>query len=136
MHMTAKSQAKRSAPQTVRIHPATKGDLLCFELDGLVTQKDHKKYLVDPLRKAIKKYGEYRVLMLYKPTMKGWEPGAAEQNLAIVLECIPYCKKAAYVNPPKKKIYQMKMTEPLITFDIRYFDTRDFDKALKWIKID
>lgn len=132
--MKAKNPTKRPVRQTVRIHPATKGNLLCFELDGLVTQKDHKRFLVDPLRKIIKRYGEYRVLMIYKPTMKGWEPDAAEQNLAIVLECIPYCKKAAYVNPPKKKIYQMKMTEPLITFDIRYFDTRDLDKALRWVK--
>ncbi|HTK84327.1 MAG TPA: STAS/SEC14 domain-containing protein [Patescibacteria group bacterium] len=132
--MKPKKPAKKSTSPTARIHPASKGNILCFELDGLVTQKDHKKCVVDSLRKTIKKYGEYRVVMIYKPTLKGWEPDAAEQNLEIVLECMPYCKKAAYVNPPKKKIYQMKMTESLIHFDIRYFDTRDLDKALKWIK--
>lgn len=133
--MKAKKAAARKTPRpTVRIHPASKGNILCFELDGLITEKDHKKFVMDSLRRVIKKYGSYRVAMIYKPTLKGWEPGAAEQNLEIVLECMPYCERAAYVNPPKKKIYQMKMTQPLIHFDIGYFDSDELDEALEWIK--
>ena len=135
----AKAKAKTKVKphrvaQTVTLLPASKGNLLCFELDGLVTTKDHKKNLVDPLRAAIRKYKKYRVVMVYKPTLEGWEPGAADQNLEIVLECMPFCERAAYVNPPKKKIYQMKMSEPLIDFDIRYFADGELDKALKWVR--
>ena len=126
------AKASRTAP-TVKLLPVSRGNMLCFELDRLVTAKDHRKYLVEPLRAAIRKYKSYRVVMVYRPTLEGWEPGAAEQNLEIVLECMPFCERAAYVNPPKKKIYQMKLSEPLIHFDIRYFADGEFDKALKWV---
>jgi hypothetical protein len=129
----AGTKTRRVAP-TVRILPESQGNVLCFELDGLITGRDHKKNLVEPLRAAVRKYKSYRVVMVYKPTLEGWEPAAADQNLEVVLECMPFCERAAYVNPPKKKIYQMKLSEPLIDFDIRYFADGELDKALKWVK--
>ena len=119
---------------TVSLHPASGKNILCFQLDGFVTRDEHKKFLIDPLREAVKKYGTYRVVMIYQPTFEGWEPEAAEDNMNIVLECMPFCERAAYVNPPKKKILQMKMAEPLIHFDIRYFDSVQTDEALAWIR--
>lgn len=128
------AQATKEA--TVSLHPASGKNILCFQLDGFVTRNEHKKFLIDPLREAVKKYGNYRVIMIYKPTFEGWEAAAADDNMKIVLECMNFCERAAYVNPPKKKIMQMKMSEPLIKFDIRYFDTAQTDEALAWIRQD
>jgi hypothetical protein len=120
--------------RTVTIHPESRGNVICFELDGFVSQEDHRKFLIDPLRTLIKEHGTYRVIMVYKPGFEGWQPGAAEDNLEIVLECAPVCERAAYVNPPKKKILQMKLSKPMIKFEIRYFETDQFDEALAWIR--
>ena len=128
------AQATKGA--TVSLLPMGGKNILCFQLDGFVTQQDHKKFLIDPLREAVKKHGRYRVVMIYKPTFEGWEAAAADDNMNIVLECMPFCERAAYVNPPKKKIMQMKMSEPLIKFDIRYFDSAQTDEALVWIRQD
>ncbi len=129
-----KAQAAKGA--TVSFRTLGSKDVICFELDGYVTHADHTKFLVEPLRETVKTQGRYRVLMIYKPTFEGWEPEAAQDNMDIVLEFMPFCDRAAYVNPPKKKILQMKITEPLINFDIRYFESGQTDEALAWLKQD
>src|SRR4051812_39104382 len=106
----AKPQATKEA--TVSYRTAGRDNILCFELDGHVTRDDQRKFLIEPLRAAVKKHGRYRVIMIYRPGFEGWEPEAAQDNMNIVLECMPFCDRAAYVNPPKKKILQMKITEP------------------------
>jgi len=52
------------------------------------------------------------------------------------IECLPFCERIAYVNPPEQKILQLKLMNPLTKSPIRFFDMSQLDEALAWTRQD
>jgi hypothetical protein len=134
--LNAKNNAPSRKERTVRIRPESAGNLLCVELSGAVTEKDHEEFIVSPVRQILKKYPSNRYLAIFMPDFKGWMPSAAESNMKIIIECARSCERLAYVNPPKRKILQIKLSKPLLKCPVRFFNTAQLDEALTWIRED
>jgi hypothetical protein len=118
----------------IRTRPESRANLLCLEFSGTISHQDHEKFLVEAVREIIKTYSSYKLLCVFMPDFRDWEEEAADENIKIIVECADRCERLAYVNAPKKKIYQIKLMGPLIKCPIRYFDTSQVDEALVWIK--
>lgn len=122
-----------ASPATAIVLPESEGNLLCVQFSGLVNARDHEKAVSEPIREIIARHGSYRVLILYR-NFQGWEPDAADLNMKLILDCAPVCERVAYVNPPEKKILQMKLSQPLVLGEIRFFDADKLQEALDWMK--
>ncbi|MDB5491020.1 MAG: hypothetical protein JWO78_869 [Micavibrio sp.] len=119
---------------SVVILPESNQTTLCLQLHDQVTADDFDHYYHQEIKKRIAANGYFNMIVTYSADYKGWEPDAADLNLKSILELGNKPHKLAYVNPPKRKILLMKMAEPLLKGEIRYFEEGQYEDALKWIK--
>ena len=119
---------------TITRLPESTDQVLCVALTGLIRREDHEKYLNKPVQAMIGRYGQCSLLFHYDDEFKGWEPDAAAANMNAILTSGAYARKLAYIDPPEKKILQLKLAEPLIAGEIRYFSREQLPEALAWVK--
>lgn len=119
---------------SVTILPDSNETTLCLRLSGQVIAQDFDDYYHQEIKKRVETQGFFNLIVCYDPDYKGWTEEAAEQNLKSIFEMGSKPKKLAYVNPPMRKILLMKMTEKLLSGEIRYFEDGQYPEALKWIK--
>jgi hypothetical protein len=119
---------------SITILPESNDTTLCLLLSGHITAKDFEKYFHQEIKNRVEANGFFNMVVTYDEAYKGWERDAADLNLKSILELGSKPHKLAYVNPPKRKILLMKMAEPLLKGEIRYFENGGYQDALKWIK--
>lgn len=119
---------------SVIILPDSNETTLCLQLHSHVTAEDFDKYCHQEIKKRVEANGYFNMIVHYDSDYEGWEPDAADLNLKSIMELGSKPHKLAYVNPSKRKIMLMKMAEPIIKGEIRYFEEGQYQDALKWIK--
>lgn len=129
-----KKSPKLKSEPVAGVRSESDGNILRINYEGIVTDRDHEKFIVQPARSIIKKYGRIRCISVFSADFKGWTPEAADSNLKLGQEFMKSCDRLAYVNPSKRKILQMKLAEPVLKCPIRFFNASELDNALAWIK--
>lgn len=119
---------------SVVIMPESNETTLCVSLNGQVTATDFDHYYHQEIKKRVEKNGYFNMVVYYDPDFKGWDLDAAELNLKSIFELGGKPHKLAYVNPPKRKILLMKMAEPLLEGELRYFEDGQYEDAVQWAK--
>lgn len=120
--------------KSVSLLPESDDVTVCVRLTGLVTTEDYIQNYHNEIKRRAEKYGFFNLLVFYDENFKGWEENAAEQNFKSICELGDKPYKLAYVNPRESKIMLMKLAQPLMRAEIRYYDPGDLDEALRWIK--
>lgn len=120
--------------KTVLILPQSDDDTLCITVRGRVTLDDHTHGLRKQLEERIKRVGYYNLVMFYAPDFAGWEADAAAQSFTSIYELGRYARRIAFVNPPDSKIFQTKISRPLLSGEVEIFRLEDLDNAISWAK--
>lgn len=123
----------RCSMKTVEILPETSGAVLCLRLTGTVTAEDYLTFFDAPLKAIVDKYGHYSLYVDYDPGFEGWSPEAADLSFKCIAECGPKARRCAYVNPPQGRFLMMKLLDPLLTAEVRYFNENQKSEALSWV---
>lgn len=121
------------ANQTIEILPQTQAATLCLRLSGEITAQDFTDYFDTPLRNIIAKHGYYNLYIHYAPDFRAWSPEAADLSFKCISTCSPKARRLAYVNAPDSRMLMMKMLEPMMQAEIRYFDEEQRQEALDWV---
>ncbi len=106
---------------------------LCIRIEKPISTEGYEQNFLPRIKNMVGKYGEIRLLVYFK-RYKGWEQGAAIDDIAATVEYGPLIRKVALVNPPEKEIVQHKMLKPLFKGDFRFFAEDDLQKAINWVK--
>lgn len=107
---------------------------LCLRLTGMIGADEFDRYFHQEIEKRVANNDYFNMLVEYDSNFKGWEPEAAERNFKSILSLSSKPRKLAYINPPEQKIVLMKYAKPLLSGEIKYFDSGHFSEALNWIK--
>ncbi len=121
------------ADKSVEILPESDDVLACVKYTGVIKKDDYKPFF-DRLEDNMNKTGRVRVLAVFDENFQGWEMDAAESNFRSVLEYAPDAERIAYVNPPESKIFQMKLSAPMLKGKLKFFNKDSFDQAYEWVK--
>lgn len=117
----------------VVILPETSGNVIVATYKGIINKEDYQVFH-DLLVEKHEKYGDIKVLVYFDEDFKGWEKDAADLNFRSLSEYVKHITRLAYVNPSPHKMLQMKISAPLVKGELRFFNTEDYYKALKWVK--
>jgi hypothetical protein len=121
--------------QTVTVMPQTDNLALCVKLQGLVTREDYVANCLNEIERRYEKDGEMRVLFFYSPEFEGWTPDGAAANMDNILRFGKFAPRVAFVNPPQKKVLQMKLMPPEVRGrEVKFFNADELDDAVTWIK--
>lgn len=121
---------------TVTLLPESDEQTLCVSLHGWVTLHDYKTFFDDEVRKRIHTQGFVKLLIMYDADFEGWKEDAAEMNFRSICELAPKTRRTAYINPGEAKIMMMKLAQPIVGGEMRFFTLEELPDALKWIKED
>lgn len=119
---------------SVIILPETAGDFLCLAFTGVVTREDHLNGLVNPMKGLIQKYGQYCLLIHFRPDYKGYAPDAADQSFIAIREMGPFARRIGYVNPTERKLFQTQIMRGKLGQEVRNFDNEDLAAAIRWAR--
>ncbi len=136
MAQTKPRNPARRGRLTIQATPDSEGDLLCVKVEGVVNPDDYMAGFYEPFLAIVKKYGHYRLLVHYTPEFEGWEAGAADMSLKSIIEYGPLARRIAYVNPPERKMLQVRLQRPIMGGEIRNFAEGQYGEALAWIRSD
>jgi len=119
---------------TIIVMPESDDVTLCLTLTGIITKDDHRRNLYNELDRRIKKFGTFNLLIFFSKDFQGWQEDAAGSSMGSIIEQAKYGRKIAYVNAPEKKVLQTKLSKPLFTGDVRFFNEADLLAATDWVK--
>ncbi len=119
--------------RTITILPETSGSTLCLHLTGVVDAASFKEFFDKPLNDLLAKYGHYNLLVDYDAGFIRWEEEAADLSFKSIATCGPKARRCAYVNPPESRIVLMKIMNPMLTGEVRYFNADQKAEALAWV---
>lgn len=110
----------------------TEGPYLCYWATRTVTDELYSDY-IERVKKSIKDYGEFYLLVAYKD-FPGWTEPAAEKDLSFYTEYGKYMKKLALVNAPEKEIMAKLLRKNIIGGEMKLFSGDRLKDALAWLK--
>jgi hypothetical protein len=105
------------------------GNVLGIQASGKLTHADHRR-LVPRLEELIRKHRKVRVL-LDLADCRGWEVGAAWDDLTFGLKHGGDVERCAVVGETKWQEWMTKLSRPF--FNVRYFAEADLEKAWRWV---
>lgn len=120
--------------ETIVVMPESDDRTLCVELRGYVRRTDHAEKLRKGLERILQQHETYGLLLYYGPDYKGWEAGGADSSMESMIDYGKQARRLAYVNPPEKKILQMKITAGLFSGEVKFFSPDDLAAAIAWVK--
>ncbi len=118
---------------TVTILPETTATTLCLRLSGIITAEDFSKNFGDRIKDITEKNNHYNLYILYDENYEGWSREAADLSFKNIAQYSPKARRLAYVNAPDSRILMMKMLQPIINAEVRYFNLSEKDEALAWV---
>ena len=119
--------------ETITILPETHEATLCLRLTGMVTPEDFTKNFGDRVQQIAEKYDRYNLFVLYDENFEGWSREAADLSFKNISQFSPKAQRLAYVNAPGSRILMMKMLQPIMNAEVRYFDLHEKEQAMAWI---
>ena len=119
--------------QSITILPATSGAALCLNLTGVITAADFTDFFDAPLQDILQAHGHYDLFVNYDPGFIRWEEQAADLSFKCISACSPKARRCAYVNPPESRIMLMKLLNPMMNSEVRYYNADQYDEALRWV---
>jgi hypothetical protein len=121
-------------PTTIRILPETTETALCLSLSGMVSAEDYASFFDAPVVKMCNDHGYYNLALIYEETFEGWTPEAADLSFKCISANIPKARKTAYVNAPDSRMLMMKMLQPIMKAEVRYFESGQEQDAIAWVQ--
>ena len=121
------------AGTTITTLPETQGATLCLRLSGEITAQDFNDFFDTPVKDNVAAHGYYNLYIYYDPSFTGWTPEAADLSFKCISTYSPKARRLAYVNAPDSRRLMMKMLEPLMHAEIRYFDDEEKNDAMAWV---
>lgn len=119
--------------RTIEILPETNDTTLCIRLSGTVTYEDYMDHFDVPVKRIADTNGWYNLYVLHEPDFVGWAKEAADASFRCISEYSPRSRRLAYVNAPDSRRLLMRMLDPIMKAEIKYFDYDDRDEALAWV---
>ncbi len=124
-----------AATSTVILMPQTDARILCVRLQGMVTREDYNTHCMAEIERRYEKDGQMSVLFYYSPEFEGWTEEGAAANMENILRFGKFATRVAFVNPPQKKILQMKLMPPEMRGrEVGFFNVDQCEDALAWIR--
>jgi len=120
--------------KTVIILPETDQTTLCLRLTGMITRDEYRNNFDLPLRAMVAAHGFLNLCVIYDKKFEGWTPEAGDLSFKNLSDLGPNARRVAYVNAPDSRLLLMKMMDPVMKAEIRYFDLSEESTALAWIK--
>ena len=118
---------------TIITLPETRDATLCLRLTGMITPGDFNEHFGNHVYRLVDTYGYYNLFIHYDEKFEGWSREAADLSFKCVSQCSPKARRLAYVNAPDSRMLMMKMLQPMMTAETRFFDEDEKDEALKWV---
>jgi hypothetical protein len=115
------------------IMPETDDRTLCIRITKPISPEGLQGNFIPRLDSMLDTHSEIRLLIHYAD-YKGWEEAATREDGVIILKYGPKIRKIAYVSPPKKEMFKLKINRALIAGEMEFFDNDDLRQALKWVK--
>ena len=134
MDQTGLTTKINTMTETITIMPETSGSTLCLRLQGVISAEDFTRNFGDRVRDIVATHGHYNLYILYDQEFKGWSCEAADLSFKNISQYSPKASRLAYVNAPDSRILMMKMLEPIMQAEIRYFNLAEKDEALAWVQ--
>ena len=91
-------------------------------------------YFDTPLKAIANKNGWYNLYIVHDENFKGWSAEAADLSFRCISEYSPKSRRLAYVNAPDARMLMMRMLSPLMTAEVRFFDTEEQEDAKAWMQ--
>ncbi len=118
---------------TIITLPETTENTICLQLTGMITAEDFTTLFDMPVQKAVETKGYYNLFIYYDSAFEGWTREAADLSFKCISKYSPRARRLAYVNAPDSRMLMMKMLEPMMQAEVRYFDEEQKDEALHWV---
>lgn len=119
--------------ETITVLPQTSGATLCLRFSGEVTAEDFVRNFDDRLKAILEKHDYYNVYLYYDPSFTGWSKEAADLSFKCISKYSPKARRLAYINAPDSRMLMMKMLEPIMNAEIRYFEDDEQQEAMDWV---
>ncbi len=119
--------------ETISILPETHGATLCLRMTGMVSAEDFTKNFGSRVQDMAEKYDHYNLFVLYDENFEGWSREAADLSFKNIAQFSPKARRLAYVNAPDSRILMMKMLQPIMNAEVKYFDLHEKEQAMTWI---
>lgn len=119
--------------ETITILPETHEATLCLRLSGTVSPEDFTNNFGNRVQQIAEKYNHYNLFVFYDETFEGWSREAADLSFKNIAQFSPKARRLAYVNAPDSRILMMKMLQPIMHAEIRYFDLHEKEQAMAWV---
>lgn len=114
--------------------PQTDQTALFIQVSGTINRDDYMQYFDAPVRAICRDNGWYNLYIDHLPDFNGWAEDAAALSFKCISECGPHARRLAYVNPPDSRRLMMKLLDPIINAELKFFEDGEQDKAIEWIK--
>jgi len=118
----------------VEVLPESQGDIVGVRVSGKLTDKEYKGTLIPALDQAIQAHGTMRLLCYMDKDFKGWELGAAWDDLTYWLKHKNDFSKLALVGATKWIETATKWSSHIMGGEIKFFPIEGLPKAWEWIK--
>lgn len=121
--------------KTVILLPESDAYTVCVAFVGKITKDDHDSIMTAAVKDRIEKNGFLNLVIVYSDE-HAYEASAADANMRSIMAHARYIVRAAYVNPPKRKLFQTKMLRELYpdTAELKSFYAAERDDAIAWAK--
>lgn len=119
--------------KTIITLPETTQTTLCLQLTGTVTAQDFTEFFDTPVRHMADTYNYYNLCVHYDEKFEGWSREAADLSFKCISQYSPKARRLAYVNAPDSRMLMMKMLEPIMKAEIKYFDEDARTEAIAWV---
>ena len=119
--------------ETIVVLPETKDATLCLRMTGTVMAEDFTRNFGDRVEAMANKFNYYNLYVLYDENFEGWSRDAADLSFKNISQFSPKARRLASVNAPDSRMLMMKMLQPIMHAEIKYFDLEHKDEALDWV---
>lgn len=120
--------------RTVTILPETTDTALFLHLRGTITREDYLEFFDGPVKEIADRNGFYNLYVYHDPDFIGWNEDAASLSFKCISEYGPRARCLAYVNPPDSRRLLMRMLQPIMHAELRFYEDSEQDEAKMWMQ--
>jgi hypothetical protein len=117
---------------TVELHETDEGEVLTIKAVGKLSKEDYEAF-VPKVEQLIKRFGKIRILFEMKD-FHGWDASALWQDIKFDIKHFKDIERLALVGDRKWEKGMGIFCKPFTTAKVKYFDSKEADKAQVWIK--
>jgi len=131
--LKAESQASRSSPaSSLGLHEEDDGRILVVLASGKLSRDDYEHF-VPEMERLISRHGKINILFEMRD-FHGWEAGALWEDTKFALHHFHDIGRLAVVGEARWEEAMTIFCKPFTKAEIRYFEHRQHDEALRWLR--